>query len=303
MRKIYFAMVFVLGVISFAAISLAVSSQLGHDQAGRSSADASAEPFAVVGLTDDQDLVAFPSDKPQEVTSIGRIIGLQGDTRLIGIDCRVSENTAYGVGDRGGVYRISLRDATTTKVSQLSVALQGNDFDVDFNPAAHRLRIISDSGQNLRHNVDDPAGTPAIGVTVADAALSMGPNTAPAVGVTGAAYYNNDLDPDTATTLFVLDATRDQIAIQSPADAGSLAATGKLGVDANRDSGFDIHYNAGGGTSNARGLAALQVDGKYGLYEVDLLTGRADFVGSFPAEHQVTDITAGFRRDEIDGIL
>jgi hypothetical protein len=37
------------------------------------------------------------------------------------------------------------------------VALQGTRFGVDFNPAANRLRVISDLGQNLRHNIDDPA--------------------------------------------------------------------------------------------------------------------------------------------------
>jgi Domain of unknown function (DUF4394) len=61
------------------------------------------------------------------------------DQRLIGFDCRVSESTAYGVGDRGGIYRLRLADATATKVSQLTVPLDGTWFDVDFNPAANRL--------------------------------------------------------------------------------------------------------------------------------------------------------------------
>jgi hypothetical protein len=61
-----------------------------------------------------------------------------------------------------------LLDATATKVSQLTVPLSGGAFDMDFNPAANRLRVISDSGQNLRHNLDDPTGTPPPGQTVAD---------------------------------------------------------------------------------------------------------------------------------------
>jgi hypothetical protein len=71
--------------------------------------------------------------------------------------------------------------------------------------------------------------------------------------VTGAAYYNNDGDPDTATTLFTLDPSRDQVAIQSPANAGLLAATGTLGVDADGDVGFDIHYSADGASADGRG--------------------------------------------------
>ncbi len=100
-----------------------------------------------------------------------------------------------------------------------------------------------------------------MGQTVADAALTIPPSTEVATAVTGAAYYNNDLDPDTATTLFVLDTNLDQIAIQSPANAGILAATGKLGVDADSDAGFDIHYTPDDTTADGRGLAVLKVNG------------------------------------------
>jgi hypothetical protein len=74
--------------------------------------DRPASPFLMVGLTDDQQLVAFASNNPRKLTTLGRIRGLQGDRRLVGIDCRVADSTAYGVGDAGGVYRLRLRDAT-----------------------------------------------------------------------------------------------------------------------------------------------------------------------------------------------
>jgi hypothetical protein len=88
--------------------------------------------------------------------------------------------------------------------------------------------------------------------------LTIPPATQPATGISGAAYYNNDLDPATATTLFTVDPGRDQVAIQSPANAGLLAATGTLGVDAAGDVGFDIHYTTDGAGADGRGLAALQ---------------------------------------------
>jgi hypothetical protein len=44
------------------------------------------------------------------------------------------------------------------------------------------------------------------------------------------------------------------------------------------------------------------VNGTYRLYQVELLTGKTRLVGAFPASRQVTDLTAGFRRDEIEGI-
>ena len=112
-------------------------------------------------------------------------------------------------------------------VSRLNQPLQGTAFGVDFNPTVDRLRIVSDTGQNLRVNVDD-------GTTNVDGTLNI-PGTTPvnpALGVTAVAYTNNDADPNTATTLFDIDTTNDNIVIQAPANAGSLSPTGKLGVDA-----------------------------------------------------------------------
>lgn len=112
------------------------------------------------------------------------------------------------------------------------MALQGENFGVDFNPAANRLRVISDTGQNLRHNIDDPAAprTTTVDGTLTNPAVP--PTTTPttALGVTGAAYTNNDLDTTTATTLFDIDTTNDRVSLQSPAN-GTLAPTGALGVN------------------------------------------------------------------------
>jgi hypothetical protein len=242
----------------------------------------------VVGLTADGRLVSFSSERLRSVASIGKVSGLEGDRSLVGVDYRVQDGQLYGVGNKGGIYTLSTRTAKATKVSQLSVALAGARFGVDFNPAANRLRIISDTGQNLRHNIDDPMGMPAAGKTAADGTLSYPPMTAPATGVTAAAYTNNDLDPATATTLFDLDTSLDQVSVQSPANAGSLAPTGKLGVDAGSSAGFEIHSPRRGGTPTA--LATLQVGQRSGLYKVDLVSGRAKAVGTFPARHRIVDL-------------
>jgi hypothetical protein len=175
MRNLLLTALLVLGLGATAAIP----ADAGQHHPSRRAP--SAAPFVVVGLTDDQTLVAFASTNPTKLTTLG----LQADQRLVGIDCRVADSTAFGVGDAGGIYRLRLGDATATKVSQLTVPLQGRAFDVDFNPAANRLRVISDTGQNLRHNLDDPTGTPPPGVTVADTALTTPPATQPAAGVTG----------------------------------------------------------------------------------------------------------------------
>ena len=92
----------------------------------------------------------------------------------------------------------------------------------------------------------------------------------------GAAYTNNDADPNTATTLFDIDAAADQVSVQAPANNGNLSPTGKLGVDTSSAVGFDIHSKLrGGSTVEAHAFASLTVDGENGLYAVDLLSGKA----------------------------
>ncbi|MFF4435167.1 DUF4394 domain-containing protein [Streptomyces sp. NPDC001513] len=242
--------------------------------------------LTAIGLTSDQRLVEFDVDQPSKTQALGRVSGLQGDTKLVGIDFRVQNEQLYGVGDRGGIYTLNTNNARATKVSQLTVPLSGGQFGVDFNPAANRLRVISDTGQNLRHNIDDAAAL--LGTTV-DGALTN-PTTPPstAMGVTGAAYTNNDLNPATATTLFDVDTMANRISLQSPANAGTLAPTGNLGVDAALDAGFDIYYNAKTGTN--KGFATLGTGSSYSLYEINILNGKATSRGTFPSRQQVTDI-------------
>ena len=172
-------------------------------------------------------------------------------------------------------------------MNSLTVPLSGTAFGVDFNPAADRLRIISDTGQNLAHNVN------AGGVTVANGTLTYtAPPAAPvaATGVTAAAYTNNDLNqPSTGTTLFDLDSTLDQVVIQSPPGNGILVATGQLGFDTGSQAGFDIYTDLSDGVAlSNRAFASLWVNGHYGLFEIDLLTGSADHVGAF--DETIVDI-------------
>ncbi len=245
----------------------------------------------VAGLTADGRLISFESDRPGRAKTHGRIRGLRTDTRLVGIDYRPAsgndgdEGDLYGLGDRGGVYVINDRNGQAALGSRLNVALEGSSFGVDFNPTVDRLRVISDTGQNLRVNVDD-------GSTLVDGRLTYpGPPPVMAAGVTGAAYTNNDADPNTATTLYDIDSTLDQTAIQSPANSGQLAATGKLGVDSGPTVGSDIYSTVRDGTTvRVQGFASLTVGGQSGFYSVKLFSGRASWQGSFSSRNQVTAI-------------
>ncbi len=226
----------------------------------------------------------FNVENPRFARPIARVSGLQGDATLVGIDYRVANGLLYGVGNAGGIYTINESNAVANKVAQLTVALSGTSFGVDVNPAADALRIIGDDGQNLRFSF-------TAGTTTVDGPLTYPPATTLATGVTGAAYTNNDADPNTATTLYDLDTNLDQIAIQSPANSGQLAATGKLTVDAGTNAGFDIYSTiADGSTVDVEGYATLQVNGSYRLYEITLFSGKATDMGAFFRTNQVFDL-------------
>lgn len=264
----------------------------------------------IVGLTGDGQLVCFSDKQPGKVKTIGSVNGLSTDTRLLAIDFRPQDGLLYGLGNAGGLYTVDTTNALVSLVGRLTVELTGASTTIDFNPAANALRIIGSNGQNLRQ----PFATMPLAATANDGRLNFNitiaanvANADPTVttttttattssanfaaGIVGAAYINNDVDTRTATALFVLDATADRIALQSPANSGFLVPTGNLGVNASGVAGFDIYSVVRGGVTVAqRALAALNVGGTVGLYDVDPLTGAASPRGAIGSASPVESI-------------
>ncbi|MEU4835916.1 DUF4394 domain-containing protein [Streptosporangium sp. NPDC023615] len=268
--------------------------------------------------------MAFDARFPARLRDLGPIRGLEDDTEIIGIDYRVRDGQLYGVGNAGGVYTLT-RSATATtaaRVSQLTVAPSGSAFDADFDPVTDVLRVVSNTGQNLRHDLEGLGAAPGLqavtrpGRTVADKPLStppFPPPTAPAtvatppaapststaaLGFLGAAHTNNDLSPVTATALFAVDTVTDRLSLQSPADIGALIPVGDLRVAATGPVGFDVHSSLRGGvTVSNSAFATLKVADRYGLYGLDLLTGAVNHhYGTFPAHRRVVDIAVQLNR-------
>lgn len=237
--------------------------------------------LTILGLTAHQRLVKFRECSPGKLHEIGSVYGLQApDTTLVGIDFRVQDGQLYGVGNGGGIYTLDTNTAAATLVSKLTVSLDGDFFGVDFNPAANALRIISNTGQNLRH----PFAGPLAGQTQTDTTLNYPgpPPVNPATGLAGAAYTNNDLDPNTGTTLFDIDTSLNQVVIQSPPNAGMLVATGLLTVDPDTPVGFDIYTRLPDGVATTNsGFASLVVGGVTGFYRINFLTGQAILIDYF----------------------
>ncbi|WP_221348480.1 DUF4394 domain-containing protein [Streptomyces beigongshangae] len=276
--------------IAAAVAVVSAAAALTVSAPGSSSAAPAATPsLRAYGITGDGTLMAtFKTDNPKVLDWVRLVTGLSGDTKLVGIDFRAQNGLLYGLGDKGGIYTITMPPATpdvvVTKVSQLKVALYGTVFDIDFNPAADRLRVLSNYGQNLRHNLND-------GSTATDTMLNFPPSTTAAQGVTAAAYTNNDLVGSTGTTLTDVDTLNDQVVIQSPPNEGNLVPTGLLGFDALTDAGLDIYSDLTNGRTTANTAFASLTPynaGTPSLYTVNIFTGEPTLVGQFPLN--ITDL-------------
>ena len=172
-----------------------------------------------------------------------------GET-IIGIDFRPATGQLYGIGSTSRLYIIDTVTGVATQVGPgpFSIPLSGNSFGVDFNPTVDRLRVVSDTGQNIRLN-------PITGAAITPADTNL---NGAASGADAAAYTNN-FAGTTVTTLYDISSATDTLygqggpnGVPSP-NLGVLTAIGPLGVNVTAVNGFDIP------SSNNVALAALQV--------------------------------------------
>lgn len=230
----------------------------------------------VFAVTEDHVLLRFNAGSPRQMQQRQALAGMPAGETIVGIDFRVARGVLYGVTSAGRVVTI---DTSTAQVRTVgagpAVALQGNRFGVDFNPVADRIRVVSDTGQNLRLHPD----TGALAAT--DPAL-IAPAGSSAANVAGAGYTYNKRD-DKLTTNFAIDIGRGWLLTQGSVEArdpvvspntGRLFDVGALGTGPLEDASFDI-----ADTDNTA-LAALRKDGRTRLYLVDLAGGKATLLGT-----------------------
>jgi hypothetical protein len=231
----------------------------------------------MVGSAPGGKLVLFTSDSPEEAAVV-HLTGLQANEEILGVDRRPATGQLYALGSSSRLYVIDLaaRTATPVGTNTLTPTLNGTSFGFDFNPVVDRIRIVSDSGQNLRAHPDTGA------IVATDGSLAYDTNdvgTGISPRAVGSAYINNDTDPATGTVLYNIDAGRDVLVIQNPPNAGVLTTIGALGVDATSITGFDV------AASNGLAYAALVEAGqpansdRASLYTINLTTGAATRVG------------------------
>ncbi len=188
--------------VDLAATSAAATS-LGPVAGGESTVGlALRQPAAatVIGLTTDSRLVSFDPRTPNTLTANVAISGLAAGETVLGIDFRPSDGRLYALTSTGRLYTVDAASgvatlkatlvADTTDATAPFTGLSGNSFSVDFNPAADRLRVLSDTGQSLRINPDATATMPA-GATITDGDVNRASGAASVV----AAAYSNSFAP------------------------------------------------------------------------------------------------------------
>lgn len=234
---------------------------------------------SIYALTSTGRLVTFNSTSPAVATAMS-ITGLQSGETLVGIDIRPGGTTTgqiLGLSSLGRIYVIDKFSAAATLKSTLSAdptdttapftALSGMNFGVDFNPVVDRMRVVSDTGQDLRINVDT-------GAVITDGALNTAGTARNGVVEVG---YTNDFAATCRTTLFYIDAMADKLLTTADPNNGTLTEVGALGVDASASSGFEISTDSMG---NNAAFAALQVGTATNLYSINLTTGAATSNGA-----------------------
>lgn len=193
----------------------------------------------IYALTTSNRLLRFNSTDPCKINFQKKVTGLQKGENLLGIDFRPANGKLYGLGSVSRLYTINPETAVATLVGtgSFTTPLSGKAFGFDFNPTVDRIRIVSDTGQNLRLNPDTGA------IAGIDAMLTFTPTDTYAgsqPSIVAAAYTNNDNDPNTGTTLYDIDSKLDILAIQNPPNDGKLNTVGQLGFNTTRLVGFDI---------------------------------------------------------------
>jgi hypothetical protein len=229
-----------------------------------------AGPVTAWALTVDGRIARLGGATAGAVVSSMPVTGLAAGETLLGIDERPASGQLYGVGSTGRVYVVEpLSGVATAVAGPFSPLPSGTAFGIDFNPTVDRIRLVSESNQNLRLHPDTGAAV------ATDGALAYAPgdvNAGDDPDIVAAAYTSNR-DLATSTTLYVIDRTEGVLAIQNPPNAGVLNTVGPLGVDGTiTEAGFDIGPD---GTA----VATLTVGGTSRLYRVDLATGAATLLG------------------------
>ncbi len=200
-----------------------------------------------IGLSGDKTLHQIDAT----TATVKASMDVEGVNKLLGIDLRPATGQLIGVTDTFDIVEIDPMSGAATVIATMDtpLAIEGDrPVIVDFNPMADKLRFMSGT---INHRVDVTTGAVTVDGSLAYEANDMHAGETPAIAA--AAYINSYGKPE-ATAMFDIDSTIVALIQQTSPNDGTLAAVGKLGIDAAESYAFDIATDADG--NNTAWLAA-----------------------------------------------
>ncbi|OCA75416.1 DUF4394 domain-containing protein [Chryseobacterium arthrosphaerae] len=233
------------------------------------------EPVAYA-IDNSNNLQIFNPNNPMPVSKT--VAGLQSGENILGIDFRPVNGQLYALGSSSRIYTINLGTGTATAVGSapFSTLLSGTDFGFDFNPTVDRIRVVSNTGQNLRLNPNDG--------TIAATDIILNPGSP----IISAAAYTNNFAGAASTTLFVIDHNTDKLYQQNPPNNGTLVETGPLGINITGANGFDI------GSMSQKAYLMASIGSSTKIYSINTTTGAATSVSDYPNTVKAFTVGLGF---------
>ena len=124
------------------------------------------------------------------------VTGLNGiNEEITAIDFRPATGELYGVSSENNIYVINSTTGKARAISStpLSSSIEGNAVALDFNPTVDRIRLVTNTGQNLRLHPETGAIVATDGrINGADANIE-------------AVAYTNNFSGSTSTVLYDID--------------------------------------------------------------------------------------------------
>lgn len=236
----------------------------------------------ILGLTAVNSLISFDSATPGTISTIGGVSGLTAGESLVGIDRRPATGLLYGVGinlatGSGSIYTLNEATAVATLVSTLAASpadtttpfpfttVQGTSFGVDFNPTVDRLRVTSNTGQNLR--IDANNGLVQLDVPLAYGAGDANFGDAPFII---AIAYSNNFSGALTTALLGVDVGQDtdQLVQHTNPNGGELQTSLSLPFNSTELVSYDIS-----GPTGTPYFSATTAGGPSAFYAGNTLVG------------------------------
>ncbi|HSJ67654.1 MAG TPA: DUF4394 domain-containing protein [Anditalea sp.] len=204
-----------------------------------------------------------------------KLNGLLSGEKVVGLDFRPANGALYAITDKSRMLTVNTANGSVNEIGS-GLGFDGKTYGFDFNPTVDRIRLVSNTGQNLRLHPD--LGT----VAVVDGTLN------PHNPEVNAAAYTNNFPGAQSTILYVLDSKDHKLYKQDPPNDGTLVPIGATELSFEANNGFDI-----GGNSN-QAYALLKVDGKTGVYTINLESGKTNRVAAFDIYPTAMALGLGF---------